>query len=99
MRIRNKSDCIGERPIQLVYGGEYQDHMTGKIILRQAYETVASWRRKDPIEVGSGITVIGHDEYWKDIISDEEFETETKALLERGFVIPEQGKSRQLSSL
>jgi asparagine synthase (glutamine-hydrolysing) len=82
-----RSDCIGKRPIQLVYGGEYQDHITGKIILRQAYETVASWRRKDPIEVGSGITVIGHDDYWKHIISDEEFETETRNLLGRGFVI------------
>jgi hypothetical protein len=35
----------------------------------------------DLIEVGSGITVIGHDEYWKDLISDREFETETRALL------------------
>lgn len=80
-------DCIGERPIQLVHDGEYQNHITGKIILRRAYKTVSSWRRKDPIEVGSGITVIGHDEYWKDIIPNEEFEAETAALLERGFVI------------
>jgi asparagine synthase (glutamine-hydrolysing) len=28
-----QNDCIGKRPIQLVYGGKYQDHITGKIIL------------------------------------------------------------------
>lgn len=82
-----REDCIGERPIQLVYGGDYQDHVTGKMILREAYKTVSSWRRKDPIEVGSGITVIGHDDYWEDTISDKEFEAETLSFLERGFVI------------
>lgn len=83
----HRDDCIGVRPIQLVYGREFQDHTTGKPTLRQAYTTVASWRRKDPIEVGSGITIIGHDEYWKDIVSHQEFETETASLLKRGFVI------------
>ena len=29
-------------------------HACGKVVLREAYETGASWRRKDPIEVGSG---------------------------------------------
>ena len=82
-----RSDCIGVCPICLVYGGEALEHETGKMILRQAYETVSSWRRKDPIEVGSGITVIGHGEYWTDIISDDEFEAEAASLLERGFVI------------
>ncbi|KAL9190390.1 hypothetical protein ACHAXT_007601 [Thalassiosira profunda] len=82
-----REDCIAERPIRLVYGGEYIDHITGKVILREAYDTVSSWRRKDPIEVGSGVTVIGHDPYWKDIVSDEEFERSRKELLERGFDI------------
>mmetsp|Transcript_37617 Transcript_37617/g.80273 ORF Transcript_37617/g.80273 Transcript_37617/m.80273 type:complete len:368 (-) Transcript_37617:40-1143(-) len=82
-----REDCIGERPIRLLYGGEFQNHTTGKLILRQAYETVSSWRRKDPIEVGSGVTVIGHDAYWEDIVSDEEFEESTKRLLQRGFDI------------
>ena len=82
-----RKDCIGIRPIRLVYGGERVDHITGKVILREAYDTVASWRRKDPIEVGSGVTIIGHDPYWKDQISDEEFETETTQLLERGYRI------------
>ena len=44
-----RSDCIDTRPIRLVYGGEYTDHEQGKIILREAYDTVSSWRRKDPI--------------------------------------------------
>jgi asparagine synthase (glutamine-hydrolysing) len=82
-----KADCIGTRPIQLKYGEEFKDHMTGKLILREAYETVSSWRRKDPIEIGSGVTVIGHDPYWADIVSDDEFKTDTAALLERGYVI------------
>lgn len=82
-----REDCIGVRPIRLFYGEDTQDHITGKVILREAYETVSSWRRKDPIEMGSGATVIGHDPYWKDYISDEEFETETAELLARGYRI------------
>lgn len=82
-----RDDCIGERPIQLRYGGEYQSHITGKLLLRRAYETVASWRRKDPIEVGSGVTVIGHDDYWNEFVSDEEFQRESQVLLKHGFVI------------
>jgi asparagine synthase (glutamine-hydrolysing) len=82
-----RSDCIGVRPIRLFHGEERQEHITGKVILREAYETVASWRRKDPIEVGSGATVIGHDEYWKEFILDQEFETETSSLLKRGYHI------------
>ena len=49
-----RSDCVAVRPIRLTYGGEYVDLEQGKIILREAYDTVSSWRRKDPIEVGSG---------------------------------------------
>lgn len=82
-----REDCIGTRPIRLLYGGEVSDLETGKIILREAYDTVSSWRRKDPIEVGSGVTVIGHDPYWRDQISDDEFRTEAEALLARGYVI------------
>ncbi|KAL7541375.1 hypothetical protein ACHAXR_010871 [Thalassiosira sp. AJA248-18] len=82
-----RSDCIDVRPIRLFYGSEYIMHEQGKIILREAYETVSSWRRKDPIEVGSGATVIGKDHFWNNRISNEEFEAETKALVERGYVI------------
>lgn len=87
-----RQDCIGVRPIQLSYGGEFQEHTTGKLILREAYQTPASFRRKDPIEVGSGITVIGHDDYWKDIVSDEEYERECASLEKRGFDIRSKGK-------
>jgi len=80
-----REDCIGERPIRLVHGGDAEDRVTGKIVLREAYATVSSWRRKDPIEVGSGATVIGHDAYWKDIVSDEEFAEARGELLGQGF--------------
>lgn len=80
-----REDCIGVRPIKLFYGEESQDHITGKVILREAYETVSSWRRKDPIEIGSGVTVIGHDHFWKEYISDEKFEKESAELLKRGY--------------
>ena len=82
-----RSDCIGIRPIQLYYGGERRDHETGKLILREAYDTVSSWRRKDPIEVGSGAAVVGRDAFWSDRVSDEEFEAEAKSLRERGYVV------------
>jgi asparagine synthase (glutamine-hydrolysing) len=84
----HREDCIGTRPIRLVYQGECVDHITGKLLLRESYETVASWRRKDPIEVGSGATVIGKDSFWKDRVSDEEFQSEVEALMARGFRIP-----------
>ena len=82
-----RSDCIGERPIRLTHGGETIMHMTGKVCLREAYETISSWRRKDPIEVGSGITIIGHDPFWEGLISDEELEAAKADGLTRGFVL------------
>jgi asparagine synthase (glutamine-hydrolysing) len=82
-----RNDCIGVRPIRLLFGGKYEDHVTGKLILREAYDTVSSWRRKDPIEVGSGATVIGHDAFWRDRVSDEEFRAESDALALRGYAI------------
>lgn len=82
-----REDCIGTRPIRLFYGAELNDLETGKIVLREAYQTVSSFRRKDPIEVGSGVTVIGNDPYWNERVSDEEFAKEAETLLERGYVI------------
>jgi len=82
-----RSDCIGSRPIRLVLGGEAIEHETGKLVLREAYNTISSWRRKDPIEVGSGITIIGHDPFWSEIISDDEFASARDEMLARGFVI------------
>merc|ERR1719436_295043 len=82
-----RADCIGERPIRLTLAGEAVPHQTGKLVLREAYETISSWRRKDPIEVGSGITVIGHDAFWAELISDDELSTATAEALACGFVI------------
>jgi len=82
-----RAECIGEREICLVLGGERLRHACGKVVLREAYETISSWRRKDPIEVGSGITVIGHDPFWADLISDAELATAQSQLLERGYVL------------
>lgn len=83
----NRSDCIAERSIRLTYGGEAIEHTTGKVCLREAFETIASWRRKDPIEVGSGATVISQDAFWEDRVSDEAFAQAQQQLLARGFVI------------
>ena len=82
-----RSDCIGTRPIQLKLGGEAIEHITGKLVLREAYRTISSWRRKDPIEVGSGITVIGHDPYWSDLISDADYAAAKADMLARGYVV------------
>mmetsp|Transcript_8829 Transcript_8829/g.23389 ORF Transcript_8829/g.23389 Transcript_8829/m.23389 type:complete len:235 (+) Transcript_8829:545-1249(+) len=82
-----RTDCIGVHPIRLVHGGEAISHACGKVALRRAYATVASWRRKDPIEVGSGITVIGHDPFWAELVSDAELAAATADLLARGYVL------------
>lgn len=82
-----RADCIKTRPIILALGGEAIEHVAGKMCLREAYETVSSWRRKDPIEVGSGITVIGHDPFWADLISDQEHEAARADAEARGIVI------------
>lgn len=82
-----RSDCIGTRPIRLVLDGEAVEHATGKVVLREAYDTISSWRRKDPIEVGSGITVIANDSFWDGMISDEDLATATEDMLARGYVL------------
>jgi len=86
-------DCIADDrcQIQLILGQEYNLHTAGKVLLREAFRTGSSWRRKDPIEKGSGATVIGHDEYWTEHhgITDEEFKEEQHKLKEEeGIVLP-----------
>jgi asparagine synthase (glutamine-hydrolysing) len=86
-------DCIADDrcQIQLILGQEYNLHTAGKVLLREAFRTGSSWRRKDPIEKGSGATVIGHDEYWTEHhgITDEEFKEEQYKLKEEeGIVLP-----------
>ena len=61
----------------------------GKWILRKAYENVlppeVRWRDKNPIEVGSGTTIL--PKYWAKRISDTEFESKKKKYLENDKVI------------
>ena len=52
LEFTQRRHCIGERPIKLTLHGESIMHQVGKVILREAFHTCASWRRKDPIEVG-----------------------------------------------
>jgi asparagine synthase (glutamine-hydrolysing) len=80
-----RQDCIDTRAIRLVHGGERVEHTCGKVALREAYETISSWRRKDPIEVGSGITVIGGDSFWAELISDAEYAAAHAELGARGY--------------
>ena len=82
-----RAECIGHRPIHLTLGGERVAHACGKVVLREAYDTIASWRRKDPIEVGSGVTVISHDAYWAELISDADWEEAKAEARARGFVL------------
>lgn len=90
-----RQDCIrdDDAEIQLILGLEYKKNTTGKVLLREAFQTGSSWRRKDPIEVGSGATIIGKDKYWTTCsspqynISDEEFAEEQKRFMEEHAVI------------
>ena len=70
-----RAECIGVRPIRLVHGGQAIEHECGKLVLREAFDTISSWRRKDPIEVGSGITIISSDPFWAELVSDDEFKS------------------------
>ncbi|CAK0881906.1 unnamed protein product [Prorocentrum cordatum] len=90
VRETQRFDCVGVRPIRLTHGGERVLHQCGKLPLREAFDTISSWRRKDPIEVGSGITVVSGDAFWSDSISDEELAAATADMLSRGYAL--QGK-------
>ncbi len=82
-----RDDCIGEKPIKLTLHSEPIMHAVGKVVLREAFETCASWRRKDPIEVGSGATVIAKDEYWVRQLSDEEYTKAQEEFKDLGLVV------------
>lgn len=63
---------------------ELELHKTGKIPLREAFpESFSAWRRKDPIEIGSGSTELSRPTFWTDLISTEELEGEKKRILEQ----------------
>ena len=56
-----RGECLGERRLYLrVDQANAETRLTGKVVLRDAFpELVSSFRRKDPVEVGSGSTVLG----------------------------------------
>lgn len=63
-------------------------HRTGKIPLREAFpESFSAWRRKDPIEVGSGSTELSTPTFWTDLIAADELESEKKLIAEDGITI------------
>lgn len=68
------------KPSQLV--GVRNGNKFGKIIVRAAFEQLIgkklAWRRKTPIEYGSGTTSL--PKYYSEKIGDEEFATECKAI-------------------
>lgn len=75
----SKADCIAVRLIENTYGGEFIEQMTGKICLRDAFpESPAAYRRKDPIEVGSGSCELRTTNFFQQYlnISDEAFKVE-----------------------
>ena len=82
-----RSDCIDKCRIQSRFGGPYEMQNCGKILLREAFCTVASWRRMDWIFRGSGAAdgdVLV--DYFKSSlgISDEEFLSQQADYLRKG---------------
>ena len=82
-----RNDCIttDKCELQSHLGGPYEIQNCGKLPLREAFCTIASWRRMDWIFRGSGASDgdILVDHYNTSLgISDEEFELERKEYLE-----------------
>ncbi|GJQ14557.1 hypothetical protein GpartN1_g6348.t1 [Galdieria partita] len=66
-RSLTKKENIGDRWIN----GQHQ--IFGKLLLRETFADVTScWRRKDPIEVGSGTTVLGNG-YFEQLVDNQSF--------------------------
>ena len=85
----SRNDCIttDKCELQSHFGGPYEIQNCGKLPLREAFCTVASWRRMDWIFRGSGASdgdiLVEH--YNSSIgISDEEFQSEQKQYLVKG---------------
>ena len=82
-----RSDCIASCKLQTQFGEPYELQNCGKIPLREAFCTIASWRRMDWIFRGSGAEQgnILVDYYNKSAgISDGEFKAEQGHYLEKG---------------
>lgn len=64
-----------------VPGTALETHKTGKIPLREAFpESFSAWRRKDPIEIGSGSTELSRAGFWTELISTAELEAEKQRI-------------------
>lgn len=84
-----KHDCIAERHCESSPGEIKQFRTTGKVVLREAFaDSVSAWRRKDPIEVGSGSTLLGKNngEYFNGKL-DRYDEEEKRIKVEDGITI------------
>ena len=60
-----KPDCVGTADIVISLGDEPRLHKTGKLCLRLGIETPSSWRRKEPIQLGSGSAQMEMTEFWE----------------------------------
>ena len=72
-----RDDCVGERYIEKSIGEQKELQLTGKICLREAFpNALSAWRRKDPIEIGSGSSELRTSDFFhqKLNLSDKEFE-------------------------
>jgi len=64
--------CLGERNLIARLGDDPIRIFTGKVCLRDAFpESISSMRRKDPIEVGSGSTLLSEPGFFDSILSTE----------------------------
>jgi hypothetical protein len=78
----DRAACIGECGIEVAPGAGRTEQVTGKLPLRRAFADVAlsAWRRKDPIEVGSGSTRLGQDSFWAEQVPAAELSQEQERI-------------------
>jgi len=85
LRETTRNDWISKCSIQSQFGGPYEMQNCGKIVLREAFCTLASWRRMDWIFRGSGAEegdiLVG---YFKTVLSDDEFRSKQTEYLQKG---------------
>mmetsp|Transcript_10641 Transcript_10641/g.17368 ORF Transcript_10641/g.17368 Transcript_10641/m.17368 type:complete len:359 (+) Transcript_10641:539-1615(+) len=85
-----KAECIGTRNLESFPNEEKTLRKTGKIPLREAFpDAISAWRRKDPIEVGSGSTLLSQNKgkYFSENKTSEDVEAEIKMILETDQVV------------
>jgi asparagine synthase (glutamine-hydrolysing) len=86
----DRNACIADLPMELKPSepSERILHTTGKVCLRLAFpESGSAFRRKDPIEVGSGCSTAHIDEHFRHRVSEEEFQREKCRVYEQDRVV------------